>query len=123
MYTHIYIYIYIYICIHTYIYAYIYIPDEAGATPHYTGGPASRPLPSHIGTVYIYIYICINTCVYVYIYIYIGRERERYVYVYVYVYVPSARRGSACTPLPAALGIHQRGVQSEGGAVDGGSII
>ena len=31
---------------------------------------------------------------------------------------PAASPGRA-----AALGIHQRGVQSEGGAVDGGSII
>ena len=42
----------------------------------------------------MYIYIYIYTCIYIYIYIYIW----------------------------ASLAIHQRGVQSEGGAVDGGSI-
>ena len=31
--------------------------------------------------------------------------------------------GPAAAPAPDLLGIHQRGVQSEGGAVDGGSII
>ena len=45
---------------------------------------------------------------YMYMYMYM------YVYVYVYMYMYIAW---------TVMGIHPRGVQSEGGAVDGGSII
>ena len=56
-------------------------------------------------------------CMYVYIYIYI------YTYIYIYIYIckhPCNQWASATGP---SLGIHQRGVQWEGGAVDGGSIM
>ena len=66
-----------------------------------------------------------------------------YIYIYIYIYtdLPGSRRSGdlphhlGCHPFEhesqlgsdpqnfQILGIHQRGVQSEGGAVDGGSII
>ena len=72
----------------------------------------------------------------------IHRERERHICVYIYIYVLGPglykRDGigriteKGCARLPDTvmklspweiLGIHYRGVQSEGGAADGGSII
>ena len=74
-------------------------------------------------SVYVPLYLSIYVCIYIYIYIYI--------YIHIYIYrerereicseLTSTVRG--CASLPPCLGIHQRGVQSEGGAVDGGSII
>ena len=62
----------------------------------------------------IYIYTHIHTYIYIYIYI----------YTHDYRLVANGRRwpGEA-SATPSDLGIHQRGVQSEGGAVDWGSII
>ena len=61
--------------------------------------------------IHIHMYIIWILCIYIYIY----RERESclhihiiHMYTYAYMYI---------------LGIHQRGVRSEGAAVDGGSII
>ena len=88
--------------------------------------------------VYIYIYIYIYLYTYVYTYIYIHREREIDVYIYMYReryryrYIerdidprwPSLPMLSPdCFAWVTSLGIHQRGVQWEGGAVDGGTII
>ena len=100
---------------------------------------------------YIYIYICIYIytniyvyiCAYIYIYRYVYLSLSLYIYIYIYIYLyytiyctttfyyslnavrlrTPLRRvlsgGAACL----TLGIHHRGVQWEGGAVDGGSII
>ena len=57
-----------------------------------------------------------------------------YMYTYIYIYIdcyvhelePSPVSGRASrdgASTTAVLGIHQRGVQSQGAAVDGGSII
>ena len=54
---------------------------------------------------YIYIYICVSLSLSIYIYIYTYNPIQSGLIWY------------------ARLGIHYRGVQSEGGAVDGGSII
>ena len=78
-----------------------------------------------------------------YIYIYRERERDRDRYIHVYINAYSAMAsirssvlsssqalqrfvGSRCRQCPMKhtnMGTHQRGVQWEGGAVDGGSII
>ena len=47
-----------------------------------------------------------------------------YIYIYVFIYFGSwAENCGTCSFGIANLGIHQRGVQSEVGAVDGGSVI
>ena len=58
--------------------------------------------------IYIYIYI------YIYLYIYIYMYLSLSIYIYIYTHTIYA---------DTQMGIHQRGVQSEGDAVDGGSII
>ena len=83
------------------------------------------------------LYINIHIYIYMYIYIYV------YIYIYIYIYTctyahthyiilhalssaprpPRAWRSRRPSLATALLGIHHRGVQSEGGAVDGGSII
>ena len=88
----------------------------------------------HIYNIYIYI-CCINVIIYIY------RERERelmYISYMCYCYLPcvpvsvtrplsfyseSPRRRVGRQMSREALGIHQRGVQWEGGAVDGGCMI
>ena len=95
--------------------------------------------------------ICIYIYIYVYVYIYIYIKKYSFIYLFNNHNVRSspgrsgAPGGATRTPLaqngkqlaswrsrspgqeeaslPTSLGIHQRGVQSEGGAVDGGSII
>ena len=130
MYIYIYIYIYIYnvyISLSLYIYIYIYILRAValGRKSCYLWAPITKVklLPIHK---YIYIYI------YIYVYTYICIS---YIIIYTNTYISSYRnynkqrldRGAARPAGDAGvlgwLGIHQRGVQSEGGAVDGGSII
>ena len=72
------------------------------------GGPA-RP-PCAPGVLCICMYMRVNIYIYIYMYIYI------YTHIYIYIYIYGTAR-------PTLLGIHYRGAQSEGGAVDGGSII
>ena len=64
----------------------------------------------------IYIYIYVYHCVYIYIYIYI--------YIYTYCALRNDASRWMCATSSLLMGIHYRGVQSEGGgAADGGSII
>ena len=59
--------------------------------------------------------ICMYMCIYIYIYIYLSLRLRNV-----------SQQRSQCPrlrPLLANLGIYQREMQSEGGAVDGGSII
>ena len=46
-----------------------------------------------------------------------------YIYIYIYIYVHRDRCPEDHPKLRAPVGIHYRGVQWEGGAVDWGSII
>ena len=77
--------------------------------------------------IYAYAYTCVCIYVYIHMYIYIYRERER---ERTYHVVQKLSGGLATRELVGVggrrrkqgLGIHYRGVQSEGGAVDGGSI-
>ena len=84
--------------------------------------------------IHIYIYIHTNTYTYTYTYTY----TSIYIYIYIHTYIhiahphlPSRRprafrvaaRHAPQLYLGNGLGVHQRGVQSEGGAADGGSII
>ena len=77
---------------------------------------------------------------YTYVPIYLSLSLSIYIYIYTHKQTIGAQAGGRRTPeggpdrpdvspslrsarARADLGIHQRGVQSEGGAVDGGSII
>ena len=92
--------------------------------------------------IYIYIYICLGVHVYMYICISLSLSLSLYIYIYRYKHAHSAgrvesaathhqdrRRRAALGRLglrgvaEAVNGYSLRGVQWEGGAVDGGSII
>ena len=63
------------------------------------------------------IYTYIHICIYVYVYVYV------YIYIYIYTYIVICDLVAAPARAVRDLGIHQRGVEWEGGAVDRGSII
>ena len=47
-----------------------------------------------------------------------------YMYIYIYIYIYEGQEVvTQLAPEPGRVGIHYGGVQWEGGAVDGGSII
>ena len=84
-------------------------------------------LPKHRGSINHNIASRKYMCVYVYIYIYIYIYIYTYIYIYIYIYITGVFLASAKCPVVAmlnnTLGTHYRGVQWEGGAMDGGSII
>ena len=71
--------------------------------------------------IYIYIYICIYTHIHSYIYYIAYAICTLLILLYVY---PTCLPALSISGVERTLlGTHQRGVQSEEGAVDGGSII
>ena len=101
--------------------------------------------------IYLYTHTYIHTYIHIYIYIYIHIHTYIYIYIYTYIYVlvttagtetldgttlsaivfkgarqklhPRSHRLVALLQQQKKMGIHHRGVQCEGGAVDWGNII
>ena len=63
---------------------------------------------------YVCMYVCMHACMHacMHVRMYVCMYVCIYIYIYTYIHI-------ICT---YKVGIHYRGVQSEGGAVDGGSI-